>query len=131
MQDPFSLADPWGPNRTSVFPYTRNDQGEGLFPANPFSLEIRDLEWQPGDVHQFNLTFQHQLGDQIVVSAGYVGSRGRNLTQVRNLNLAALHSGCLDDAERGRASAEPELHEHHSVISRVVVGLRFVAGHGA
>ena len=93
LADPFSLADPWGPNRTSVFPYTRNDQGEGLFPANPFSLEIRDLEWQPGDVHQFNLTFQHQLGDQIVVTAGYVGSRGRNLTQVRNLNLAAFIPG--------------------------------------
>ncbi len=44
-------------------------------------------------MHQFNLTFQHQFGDLIVVSAGYVASRGRNLTQVRNLNLAEFIPG--------------------------------------
>ena len=93
FSDPFSLADPWGPNRTPVFPYVRNQQGEGLFPATAFSLEVRDPEWRPGDIHQYNLTFQQQLGDQVVVSAGYVGSRGRNLTQVRNLNLAAFIPG--------------------------------------
>jgi hypothetical protein len=88
--DPYSFVDPWGPNRTSIFPYVRNDQGEGIFPDQPFSLEVIGLDWRPGYMHQFNFSYQRQLGNDLVVSAGYVGSRGRNLTTLREHNLAAF-----------------------------------------
>ena len=91
--DPYSFADPWGPNRTSIFPYVRNDQGEGIFPTQPFSLEVVGLDWRPGYMHQFNLTYQRQLGAELVVSAGYVGSRGRDLTTLRDYNLAPFIAG--------------------------------------
>jgi hypothetical protein len=93
LQDPSSFADPWGPGRTPIFPYVRNDQGEGPFPTQGFTLESTDPDWKPGDLHQFNVTFQQQLGDQIVVSAGYVGSRGRNLSAERILNRAIFIPG--------------------------------------
>lgn len=38
------------------------------------------------NVHQFNVQFQHQLTDDTAVSAGYVGTRGRNLSLYYNLN---------------------------------------------
>jgi hypothetical protein len=93
FSDPHSFSDPWGPNRTSIFPYVRNDQGEGIFPSQPFSLEVIGLDWRPGYMHQFNLTYQRQLGDDLVVSAGYVGSRGRDLTTLREHNLAVFIPG--------------------------------------
>ena len=119
-----------GSDRKPIFPYIRNDQGEGPFPEIGFTLESTDPDWKPGDLHQFNADVPASTG-----------RRGRGVGRVRrqpraepaaerNLNLAAVHSGCVDDAERGVASAEPELHEHHSVVSRVVVGLRLVAGYG-
>jgi hypothetical protein len=93
FSDPYSFSDPWGPNRTSIFPYVRNDQGEGIFPSQPFSLEVIGLDWRPGYMHQFNLTYQRQLGEDLVVSAGYVGSRGRNLTTLKEHNLAVFIPG--------------------------------------
>ena len=81
LNDPYSLTDPWGPNRTSPFPYMRNDEGEGLFPTTPIPMQVLDTRWRSGYTHQFNVTFQQQLGEQVVVSAGYVGSRARNMSR--------------------------------------------------
>ena len=78
---PTRLADPWGPNRTSPFPYQRNAEGEGLFPTTPIPMQVLDTRWRSGYTHQFNVTFQQQLGELVVVSAGYVGSRARNMSR--------------------------------------------------
>jgi hypothetical protein len=86
-------AGDFSASTTIIFPYVRNDQGEGIFPAQAFSLEVVGLDWRPGYMHQFNLTYQRQLGDELVVSAGYVGSRGRDLTTLRENNLAVFIPG--------------------------------------
>ena len=94
LRDPYTFADPWGPSRTpAIFPYTRNSQGEGPFPQVGFTLESTDPNWKPGDLHQFNVTFQQQIGDEIVASAGYVGSRGRGLPAQRLINRAIFIPG--------------------------------------
>lgn len=93
LNDPYSLTDPWGPNRTSPFPYVRNNEGEGLFPTTPIPMQVLDTRWRSGHTHQFNVTFQQQLGDQVVVSAGYVGSRARNMSRRESHNLAVFIPG--------------------------------------
>jgi hypothetical protein len=93
LNDPYSLTDPWGPNRTSPFPYQRNNEGEGLFPTTPIPMQVLDTRWRSGYTHQFNVTFQQQLGDQVVVSAGYVGSRARNMSRRESHNLAVFIPG--------------------------------------
>lgn len=93
LLDPYTLANPWGPNRVSVFPFVRNARGEGYFPTEPIQLEMMDPNWQPGNLHQFNVMFQQQLGSQTVVSAAYVGSRARGLTTERDVNRAVFIPG--------------------------------------
>jgi hypothetical protein len=90
---PHSFRDPYGQDVTSPFPYVLNDSGEGQFPDSPTSLELVSRDWRPGRMHQFNLTLQQQIGNDIVVSAGYVGSRGRDLTTLRPANLAPWSPG--------------------------------------
>ena len=132
LNDPYSLTDPWGPNRTSPFPYVRNDEGEGLFPTTPIPMQVLDTRWRSGYTHQFNVTFQQQLGEQVVVSAGYVGSRARNMSRRGKPQLGGLHPGGIDGSEYRFASAAPAIRErgYSHLRSRVVDGLQLAAGHG-
>jgi outer membrane receptor protein involved in Fe transport len=64
------------------------------FPASfPFALPKTATAVQPNlrtsYLHQWHVGGQHQLDDRRTVSAGYVGSRGRNLVSARDLNQPA------------------------------------------
>lgn len=89
---PNSLRDPYG-SWTSPFPYVVNPQGEGLFPDAPIEVNSLAGNWKPGIVHQFNATIQRQLGHDIVFDVGYVGSRGRGLTRLNEINMAVFGPG--------------------------------------
>ena len=132
LNDPYSLTDPWGPNRTSPFPYLRNDEGEGLFPTTPIPMQVLDTRWRSGYTHQFNVTFQQQLGDQIVVSAGYVGSRARNMSRRESHNLAVFIPGASTAANIDSRRPLSGIRERRDAYlrSRVVDGLQLAAGHG-
>jgi hypothetical protein len=56
-------------------------------------MQVLDTRWRSGHTHQFNVTFQQQLGDQVVVSAGYVGSRARKMSRRESQNLAVYIPG--------------------------------------
>jgi hypothetical protein len=116
LNDPYSLLDPWGPNRTSPFPYQRNNAGEGLFPSTPIPMQVLDTRWRPGHTHQFNVTFQQQLGDQVVVSAGYVGSRARNMSRRESQNLAVFIPGA---STAGNIDSRRPLRRFGSVVTHI------------
>ncbi len=62
----------------------QNIGGTGLnFPLNTTALEGKIL-WPY--VQQWNLTVEHNLGTGMVLSVGYVGSKGTHLTDQRDLN---------------------------------------------
>ena len=74
----------------SVF-YSSMDQllaeGTTLFPTNPVYGTVRGNE--PPRMVQFQAGVQHEIGARTVIDVAYVGTRGRNLPQLRNINNVA------------------------------------------
>lgn len=52
-------------------------------------------------VHQFNVQYQYQLGNDMALSVGYVGTRGRNLILYYNLNGRIVENGTNVACPRG------------------------------
>jgi Carboxypeptidase regulatory-like domain/TonB dependent receptor-like, beta-barrel len=63
------------------------------FPNPPFeragNLSIRPIQWDLDNprVHVWNASVQHELGWDVVVTAGYAGSRGRHLLRSNDINV--------------------------------------------
>jgi outer membrane receptor protein involved in Fe transport len=55
---------------------------------NPQNVSVLAIlpDNKTANVHQFNVQFQHQLTSDTAISAGYVGTRGRNLSIYYNIN---------------------------------------------
>ena len=75
-------------------------------PYGAFSVS-QDL--QLPSVQQFNVNVERQIGSATVVQAGYVGTRGRHLAIMRNINAAALGTTGTLQSRRPFNSAFPEL----------------------
>jgi len=67
------------PNAFTVF---RNNPIPGFTPTY-----VTNFNAEQPTVYQWNLNFQHELGRDLVVSAGYVGSRGVNLETTYSANV--------------------------------------------
>jgi hypothetical protein len=71
-------------------------QGFQIFPAppDPFSFQGtfqgQNLNFKQGQVQQFNLNIEHQMPGNVVVTAGYAGSRAHHiLVDGMNMNVAS------------------------------------------
>jgi outer membrane receptor protein involved in Fe transport len=73
------------PNITFANPRSAQTGGATLFPAN-----LTIIGWGPTfntpSAQHFNLTVQQQIGDNLGLEVGYVGSRGRNLPMFFEIN---------------------------------------------
>jgi outer membrane receptor protein involved in Fe transport len=84
-----ALANPWAsvaggnPFPLDVDPASLTFPTRGSYSANRTDLPV-------GYYHQFNLSFQRQLGPSTVVEVAYVGNRGRDLVSSFNINQAVL-----------------------------------------
>jgi hypothetical protein len=113
---PRSFRDPYG-NGRSLFPIA---EGDALFPA-PMQILSVSPDFGPGHVDQFNVSVQRQLGSQLTVQAGYVGSRGRDLMGDRQINMPVFGPGAtLANAQQRR----PILPEFYGSISEKIADQR-------
>ena len=113
---PRSFRDPYGDGR-SLFPIAA---GDALFPA-PMQILSVSPDFAPGHVDQFNVSVQRQLGSQLTVQAGYVGSRGHDLMADRQINMPVYGPGAtLANAQQRR----PILPQIYGSISEKVASQR-------
>lgn len=113
---PQSFRDPYG-NGRSLFPIA---EGDALFPA-PMQILSVATDFRPGHVDQFNVGVQRQIGPQLSVQAGYVGSRGRDLMGDRQINTPVFGPGAtLANAQQRR----PILPQIYGSISEKVASQR-------
>ena len=75
------------PNQ-SIFPANISISGNNVI--NLFSVSP---DFQPAYVTSYNVNVEKSLGRNAIVQIGYVGSQGRHLNIVRDINQAALGSG--------------------------------------
>jgi hypothetical protein len=87
-----------------VYQITRNGYtivpNQRIFPAgisvsgnNVINLFSVSPDFRPAYVTSYNLNVEKSLGTHAIVQIGYVGSQGRHLNIVRNINQAAIGSG--------------------------------------
>jgi hypothetical protein len=84
---PLSLSDPFRTIGGSPFPI-RRDPAHLVFPAAG-NYAFADLDYKNGYFHQYNLSFQRQLGRNWSADVAYVGNLGRGLLGQRDLNAPA------------------------------------------
>ncbi len=80
-----SFADPWGSDG-DLFEVPKDQRG---FPDR-ISTSTIDPNLRDPYQHQWTVSWQRQLGNAIVLETAYVGSAGRNLLRVQELNPGLL-----------------------------------------
>lgn len=103
---PPSFSNPYA-NQTSPFPYRENPSGDALF-SYPTQVFTIDPNLATGQLHQFNVNVQHQVGADLVVQVGYVGSRGRKLSSQREINAAVPGPGATVANAQARRPYYPQ-----------------------
>jgi len=95
-----SFANPFqdiqtGQTIASPFPFTppRTGAAVDFSPFEPFSLNVFDPRFAVPYSQNYNLTVEHELPGQVILSVGYVGSVGHRLTKVVEGNPAGNESG--------------------------------------
>lgn len=66
----------------------------------PYSHWITDLNAKAGGLWQWSLTVEREVYTNAVLSAGYVGSHGHNLTTARDINFPVYIPGASSTANR-------------------------------
>ena len=90
-----------------VYQFTRNGYtivpNQPIFPANisisgnnVINLFSVSPDFKPAYVTSYNVNVEKTLGHNAIVQIGYVGSKGRRLNIVRNINQAAIGSGFVN-----------------------------------
>ncbi|MFN2491655.1 MAG: TonB-dependent receptor domain-containing protein [Pyrinomonadaceae bacterium] len=93
---PSTATVPFGPG-VAIFPGT-------TAPPTPFPIFGVDLNLRTPYVQSYNVNLQHSLSDRTVVQASYVGSQGRKLYRVRDINQAVPGAGTAQSRRPFNAS---------------------------
>ena len=92
--NPVASANPlpgvsiWSPGQLIFTPLAEAIAGAGII--NLFSV---DPKFRPSYTYSYNLNLQQSLGSSIIAQIGYVGTAAHHLTNVSDINQAALGSG--------------------------------------
>jgi outer membrane receptor protein involved in Fe transport len=96
VNEPFSFSDPYR-GRQNPFPYTPPPDDEArrnfVFSLPAVIGESLDQDLANAYVQQWNFNIQQEIVARIVLTAGYVGSKGTHLPIQRELNPAVLRPG--------------------------------------
>jgi outer membrane receptor protein involved in Fe transport len=78
-------------------------QGVNVFPTSLASNSIFSIakNFVPSHNLNYNVQLEQSLTNKIVAQIGYVGSEGRHLLSIRDINQAALNSGNLTNPPQG------------------------------
>ncbi|MGH7870527.1 MAG: hypothetical protein ACREP9_23490, partial [Candidatus Dormibacteraceae bacterium] len=71
----------------NALPYIQGSRNPASYVTNPvYSPPYEPYDIKPGEIWEWTLSAEHQFGNDFVVEAAYVGSHGKNLQYVTNLN---------------------------------------------
>ncbi|MBI4166108.1 MAG: TonB-dependent receptor [Acidobacteria bacterium] len=102
---PPSFSDPWA-GTPDPFPYFINLENP-IFtgPVQAFTISP---DFRNGYIQQFNLNFQRQFGENLVLQAGYVGKIGRRLSGQHEKNQAVFGPGATIANVQERRPIQPD-----------------------
>lgn len=88
---------------TNPTPISTNNLGAfgtaiGPQPLPPVTLRAVDPNIKPAYAHNWNLTLEHQLGTDTLISIGYIGTRGIHNYSISNFNRSFAGINYLGDA---------------------------------
>jgi hypothetical protein len=92
--NPVAAANPlpgvsvWTPGQLIFTPLADAIAGAGVI--NLFAV---NYNFRPSYTYSYNLNVQQSFGPNVIAQIGYVGTNGRHLLDVRDINQAALNSG--------------------------------------
>jgi hypothetical protein len=88
---PNTFSDPYGTTYTNPFPFTADPNNPlWTWPSQAYSP---DTNIKNAFVQQFNLNVQHEFPKDLMVQAGYVGSKGDRLWYGHEINAASYSAG--------------------------------------
>jgi hypothetical protein len=88
---PNSFSDPYGTTYTNPFPFTPDPKHPlWTWPSQAYSP---DTHIKNAFAQQFNLNVQHEFPKDVMVQAGYVGSKGNRLWYGHEVNAAPYSAG--------------------------------------
>ena len=91
------------------FTIVNNQPVFGATPRPPFGAFAVSQDLQLPYVHSFNVNVQHQLSASMIAQVGYVGTRGRHLGLMRDINAPLPNAAGLNQANRPFATQYPDL----------------------
>ena len=106
-----SLANPYAQYGSVPFPYTPPSPGSPknatlVFP-NPLDTIAVAPNYNSGQIHKFNLTFEIEPVNTYVVSAAWVGTRGTHLNETKNQDWPRFIAGASTNDTANILSREP------------------------
>jgi Carboxypeptidase regulatory-like domain len=91
------------------FTLVNNQPVFGSEPRPPYGAFAASQDLQLPYVHSFNINVQQQLNRSMIAQIGYVGTRGRHLALMRDINAPPPNAAGLIQANRPFAAQYPEL----------------------
>jgi len=91
------------------FTIVNNQPVFGTTPRPPFGAFAVSQDLQLPYVHSFNVNVQQQLSGSMIAQVGYVGTRGRHLGLMRDINAPLPNPAGLNQANRPFATQYPDL----------------------
>jgi hypothetical protein len=91
------------------FTIANNQPVFGATPRPPFGAFAVSQDLELPYVHSFNINVQRQLNRSMIAQVGYVGTRGRQLALMRDINAPPPNASGLIQANRPFAAQYPEL----------------------
>jgi Carboxypeptidase regulatory-like domain/TonB-dependent Receptor Plug Domain len=110
---PFSFSDPYR-GRENPFPYEFSANPRFIY---PIEVLVAAPEVQTGYIHQYNVSIQQQLGQDIVAMVAYVGSVSRNGLQQHDMNTAVYGPGATAGNVQVRRPILPQYYAGIGVIT--------------
>ena len=110
-----SLANPYAQYETTTgtapFPYkeplANSPTNSSLVFPNPFTMLGMDKNYNSGQIHQWNATFEYQPTNTLLLSVGYVATRGTHLADRRDENFPVFVPGASDDTDANINARRP------------------------
>jgi hypothetical protein len=106
-----TLCDPNNPNNPVTFICMApgiNIYGQSVIPSPPFNAIQLTQNFQSPMNHAYNITVEQQLTGNTAFSIGYVGTKGRDLVNFRDLNACPVSTLACDSSRQPYGARFPQ-----------------------
>jgi len=119
------VAYDWYANKAGVVPtgvFPQIAATNAPFTAGTMTVNYFDPKFTLPQIHEFDLTMQHQLPWNMVISVSYLGSLGRHMQNFTDLNLGAPGTPYCGSTTTGSPYVDPVTHAYRNQAGCTVAG---------